>query len=210
MQDIKGFGSVYPELQADLERFVVLLRQWQSTHNLVSRVSIEDVWTRHIADSLQLLDHVPDRFTSWLDLGSGAGFPGFVVALACKSDPERRFTLIEANRKKAAFLRAAIRQGAVRAEVIDQRIESYAAEKPGTFDIVSARALAPVPDLCTLAAPFLDRRRSVLILLKGRGFARELKEASKSWDFDVVTTPSVTDSEGRILALRNLAHKGSS
>jgi 16S rRNA (guanine527-N7)-methyltransferase len=98
----------------------------------------------------------------------------------------------------------------VRAEVIDQRIESYAAEKPGTFDIVSARALAPVPDLCTLAAPFLDRRRSVLILLKGQGFARELKEASKSWDFDVVTTPSVTDSEGRILALRNLAHKGSS
>ncbi len=96
-------------MREDFERFVALLAAWQRTHNLVSGGTLKDVWTRHVADSLQLLDHAPG-FGQWVDLGSGAGFPGLVVAIACKEQPERHFTLIESNNKKAAFLRAAIRE----------------------------------------------------------------------------------------------------
>jgi 16S rRNA (guanine527-N7)-methyltransferase len=199
-------SPVPPELRADLEGFVALLCQWQSTHNLVSRGSLEDVWTRHIADSLQLLNHAPDTFRTWLDLGTGAGFPGFIVALACKDAyPERRFTLIEANGKKAAFLRAAARQGGVFADIIDQRIETYAAAPPRVYDVVSTRALAPLTRICELAAPFLRRESSVLMLLKGQDFQREIDDATGSWEFDLSTFPSVTDPDGRILALRNLS-----
>jgi len=192
-----------PQVRADLERFVALLSEWQGTHNLVSRASLHSVWTRHVADSLQLLDHAPD-FGDWVDLGSGAGFPGLVVAIASKPFADRRFTLVEANAKKAAFLRAAIRATGARAEVAPVRIEDHARAFGRSADIVSARALAPLPALLPLAAPYLRDGNGSLLLLKGQNLAEEAEEASKSWIYDMVTMPSVTDPGGRVVTIRNL------
>jgi 16S rRNA (guanine527-N7)-methyltransferase len=200
------FGFVTKRVKERLERFVAVLAVWQDTHNLVSRTTLDEVWTRHVADSLQLLEHAPPDFRHWVDLGSGAGFPGLVVAIACADDSRRRFTLVESNRKKAAFLRAAIRESGARASVFADRIEAYAASgEPG--DVVSARALAPLPALFVLGAPCL-RQDGVMLLLKGQDFVQELEAASKSWDFDVLDFPSATNPGGRVLAVRHLRPKG--
>jgi 16S rRNA (guanine527-N7)-methyltransferase len=190
---------------AGIQIFVNLLHEWQQVHNLVSRATLDDLWNRHVADSMQLVDHAPD-FREWVDLGSGAGFPGLIVAIAFKGHPGRRFTLVESNGKKAAFLRAAIRQTGVNARVVAERIEKHAETMRGHADVVSARALAPLPALCALAAPYMHSR-SVLLLLKGRDFVHEVREAAKSWNLDVVDSPSATDPGGRVLAIRNLSPK---
>ncbi|MGH6922297.1 MAG: 16S rRNA (guanine(527)-N(7))-methyltransferase RsmG [Propylenella sp.] len=198
------FGFLTGEARTDLRRFVALLKEWQRAHNLVARGTLDEVWTRHIADSLQLLDHAPD-YRHWVDLGSGAGFPGLVVAIASKGHAERRFTLIEANGKKAAFLRAAIRETGANASVVAERIEAHPKIPPA--DVVSARALAPLSELFRLGAPYLGEG-AVMLLLKGQDFVHELNAASKSWDFDVLDFPSVTDPGGRVLAIRNLRPRG--
>lgn len=200
------FGFVTNRVKERLERFVALLTEWQGAHNLVSRATLDEVWTRHVADSLQLLEHAPPSFRHWVDLGSGAGFPGLVVAIACADEPGHRFTLVESNRKKAAFLRAAVRESGAHASVFADRIEAYAtAGAPG--DVVSARALAPLPALFELGAPCL-RADGVMLLLKGQDFVQELEVASKSWDFDVLDFSSATDPGGRVLAIRHLRPKG--
>jgi 16S rRNA (guanine527-N7)-methyltransferase len=189
----------------DLERFVALLTEWQRVHNLVARGALDEVWTRHVADSLQLLRHAPD-FREWVDLGSGAGFPGLVVAIASKDSSERHFTLVESNSKKAAFLRAAIRETGVNATVAAERIEAHALKQAGRADVISARALAPLPALLALAAPYAHAG-SVMLFLKGREYVHELDAASQSWRFDVIDHESATDSGGRVLAIRDLSPK---
>jgi 16S rRNA (guanine527-N7)-methyltransferase len=184
---------------------VALLLAWQRTHNLVAESTLDVLWERHVADSLQLLDHAPD-FHDWVDLGSGAGFPGLVIAIASKARPDARFTLVESNLKKAAFLRAAIRETGANALVAAERIEAHGPKTAGGGDVVSARALAPFNELCGLAAPYLHSG-SVLLLLKGQDFAHELKLASQAWSFDVIDSPSATDSTGRVVTIRNLRPK---
>lgn len=193
-------------MRRDLERFVALLTEWQSAHNLVARSTLAEVWTRHVADSLQLLDHAPTDFREWFDLGSGAGFPGLVVAIACKGHPERHVTLVESNGKKAAFLRAAIRETGANASVAAERIETHSAKVAGKGDVVSARALAPLPALIGLAQPYL-RNGGVMLFLKGEDAVEELEAAAQRWRFDVVSLPSTTDSRGWILAIRNVEAK---
>jgi 16S rRNA (guanine527-N7)-methyltransferase len=206
LESLARFGFVSEDARADLERFVALLRDWQRAHNLVAHSTLDDVWERHIADSLQLLDHAPD-FSDWIDLGSGAGFPGLVVAIASKHEPGRMFRLVEANQKKAAFLRAAIRESGAHASVVAERIEDSASSAEPA-DVVSARALAPLADLIRLGSPYL-RAGGTMLFLKGQDFVQELDAASKSWDFDVVDSPSVTDPGGRVLAIRHPRPKGS-
>jgi 16S rRNA (guanine527-N7)-methyltransferase len=189
-----------------LRRFVALLRTWQRTHNLVAQSTLADVWTRHIADSLQLLQHAPEDFREWVDLGSGAGFPGLVIAIACKDDPERHFTLVESNAKKAAFLRAAVRESGANVTVAAARVEAHAATMEGQGDVVSARALAPLRELLALAAPYVGSD-GVMLFLKGQDAVQELEAAFRSWRFDVVSSASVTDSRGCILAIRNVSAK---
>jgi 16S rRNA (guanine527-N7)-methyltransferase len=195
--------TLSPATRSDLDRYIELLRSWQAAHNLVSPNSLTEVWSRHVADSLQVLDLAPADFKSWVDLGSGAGFPGLVAAIASKSLPHRRFQLIEANQKKAAFLRAVIRETGAPAAVQAVRIEEFAVSWKEEVNVVSARALASVATVCSLAAPLVGSD-TVLLLPKGRDFSRELEEASGSWLFDVVSTQSVTDSQARVLAIRNL------
>ena len=199
------FGFVTEFVRADLETFVSVLHDWQRVHNLVSRSALDEVWTRHVADSLQLLAHAPP-FREWIDLGSGAGFPGLMIAIAAKADPSRRFTLVESNQKKAAFLRAAIRATGANAAVAAERAEEHGPKMAGRADVVSARAVAPLVFLLRLAVPYLHAG-SVLLLLKGQDFVHEHEIASKSWSYDVVASPSATDPGGRILAIRNLSSK---
>lgn len=199
------FGSVSDTAKRDLERFVALLAEWQRVHNLVSRSALDEVWVRHVADSFQLLRHAQD-FREWVDLGSGAGFPGLIVAIASKDLSDRHFTLVEANAKKVAFLRAAIRATGANATVAAERIEAHGAKMSGQADVISARALAPLPELLALAAPYAHAQ-SVMLFLKGREYVHELDAAAQSWKFDVVDYPSATDSGGRVLAIRNLSRK---
>lgn len=190
----------------DFERFVDLLTNWQRTHNLVAQSTVADVWNRHIADSLQLLAHAPSDWREWVDLGSGAGFPGLVAAIASKDRPERRVTLVESNGKKAAFLRAAIRETGANANVAAMRIEAHAHDMAGQADVVSARALSPLPALIGLARPYA-KKDGVMLFLKGEDAARELEAASQRWRFDVIRSPSATDSRGCVLAIRNVDPK---
>ncbi len=199
------FDFLTDAAKGDLRCFVALLQEWQRTHNLISPATLPDIWTRHVADSLQLLEHAP-AFREWVDLGSGAGFPGLVVAIAAKARPERHFTLVESNFKKAAFLRAAIRETGPNAEVVAERIEAHAPKMAGSADIVSARALAPLEDLLKLAAPYL-RQDSVMLFPKGQDFVQEVEAAAQSFAFDVVDYESATDSGGRVLVLRHLRPK---
>lgn len=184
---------------------MALLTDWQRVHNLVGRAELDDIWIRHIQDSLQLLSHAQD-FKLWVDLGSGAGFPGLVVAIATRADISKSFVLVESNHKKAAFLRTAARELAANVQVAAERIEAHGPKVAGRADIVSVRALAPLPMLCGLAAPYLHPE-STILALKGQDFQRELDEASLSWNFDVISFQSETDSAGRILAIRHLSPK---
>ncbi|HEX2256349.1 MAG TPA: 16S rRNA (guanine(527)-N(7))-methyltransferase RsmG [Afifellaceae bacterium] len=190
---------------ARLRAFVDLLRRWQKAHNLVSARTLDEVWIRHIMDSLQLVPYAPPA-GRWIDLGSGAGFPGLVAAIALVGRPTR-FTLVESNGKKCAFLRAAGRETGTAAEIACMRIEDFARTHSEPPDVISARALAPFPRLCALAAPLMGPR-TTLLLLKGREFAAEEKEAAQSWDYDLLVSPSRTDSSGQIVAVRNLKPKG--
>jgi 16S rRNA (guanine527-N7)-methyltransferase len=200
------FGCASAAVKRDLAIFVSLLFRWQQTHNLVAPSTLRAIWTRHVADSLQLLAAAPP-FHRWVDLGSGAGFPGLVIAIAVKDKAGAEVTLVEANAKKAAFLRAAIRATEAPAIVAAERAERHGPAHPGSADVVSARALAPLPHLLPLAAPYL-RADSVLLLLKGQDFVHEREAASKAWSYDVLTIPSATNPKGHVVALRNLRPRG--
>lgn len=199
-------GVVTPATKQVLEHFVRLLAEWQRVHNLVAPSTLDDVWTRHVADSFQLIEHAPSGWREWVDLGSGAGFPGIVVAIASKGHPKRHVTLVESNAKKAAFLRASIREAGINTSVAKERIQAHAQRFGRNADVVSARALAPLPELLALGELYANPD-TVMLFLKGREYVHELRSASQSFDFDVVDSKSATDSGGHVLAIRNVRAK---
>ncbi len=156
--------------------------QWSKKVNLVGPADRDVIWTRHVADSLQLLPFLSGREGPFVDLGSGAGFPGLVLAIA-SAQP---FHLIEADRRKAAFLREAARATAAPVSVHAHRIETTPLPPAS---VVTARALAPLPKLCALAWPLL-RSDGVLLALKGAKAQQELTEARAQWNMRVVVIPS--------------------
>ena len=184
-----------------LDTFVALLLQWQAKINLVAPSTIEDIWTRHIADSLQLIALAPTA-KIWIDLGSGAGFPGLVVACALADDKDVCVHLVESNGKKAAFLREAVRVLEVPAVVHARRIEDFVASFTEPVDVVTARALAPLDELLDLAAPLLKTGAKGLFL-KGQDVEAELTEASKCWTINSTLVPSKTNQHGRIVVIQS-------
>ncbi len=188
-----------------------MLCQWQKTHNLVGPDALCNLWTRHIEDSLQLAEQALEA-RHWVDLGSGAGFPGLIVAIVRAGDSDFSVTLVESNRKKSAFLRAAIRATGAPGRVFAGRIENYIEDCEGAqtdpADVICARALAPFTDLCALAYPLMGAETR-LILLKGQDFVHEEQVAAKSWSYDLLTLPSVTDQSGRIVTVTKLRPKDS-
>jgi len=183
-----------------LDGLVALLLKWQDTTNLVAPSTLGEIWTRHIADSLQLLTIAPNA-RAWIDLGSGGGFPGLVVACAMADHPGAKIDLVESNQKKSAFLREAIRILGVPAIVHARRIEDFVGATVQSFDVVSARALAPLEKLIAYASPLL-KTGTVGLFPKGQDVEAELTAASKSWTIEADLAPSVTDPQARIVIVR--------
>jgi 16S rRNA (guanine527-N7)-methyltransferase len=188
-----------------LDRFVALLLRWQEKTNLVARSTLPHLWTRHVADSLQLLPLAPEA-RRWLDVGSGGGFPGLVLACALAQTPGATVDLVESNAKKAAFLRAAIRETGAPAVVHCQRIEDFVAEIPAIPEVVTARAVAPLDVLISWVYPVVDKGAKAL-LLKGLDVEAELTTAAKYWNIDAALVPSRTDRDGRIVVIRGLQRR---
>jgi 16S rRNA (guanine527-N7)-methyltransferase len=202
------FGRPVRAVLADLESFCALLLKWNAVQNLVSRETESDVWHRHILDSLQVLPLVRPSDRWVLDLGSGGGLPAIPLAIALKGTG-RRVTLVEPVGKKAAFLRTAIRELKLEAEVRSVRIEQIDSRETGPADLVTSRALASLSQLCAWMAPFFGPQTHA-VLHKGREHPVELRESGLAWNVDVILTESVTGDGGVLLELTDLSAKATS
>lgn len=198
-------NPVSRETAQRLDRFVELLLKWQRVSNLIADSSVDHLWTRHIADSLQLVALAPHART-WVDLGSGAGFPGLVLACALADTPDAVVHLIESNAKKVAFLREAARVTRAAAIVHDGRAEALIPAWQDPVDVVTARALAPLAILVELAAPMVKRGAKALFP-KGQDVEAELTQATKYWNIEAAILPSRTDRTGRIVEIRALERR---
>jgi len=190
------------ETASRLDRFIELLLAWQHHTNLIAASTEATIWTRHIADSLQLLPLAP-KAKIWADLGSGAGFPGLVMACALAGEPGVQMHLVESNRKKAAFLGEAIRATQAPAMVHPVRIEDFVENAPERLEVVTARALAPLPQLLPMVYPLL-KSGALGLFPKGQDVGSELTEAAKYWNIRCTLAPSVTDPKGQIVIVRDL------
>jgi 16S rRNA (guanine527-N7)-methyltransferase len=193
------------ETAARLDRFVSLLLDWQRRINLIAPSTQPTLWTRHVADSLQLLALAPAA-RIWADLGSGAGFPGLAVACALAETHGARVYLVESNAKKAAFLREASREVGAPAVVEGMRLEDFIKRPPERIEVVTARALAPLPKLLAVAHPLLIRG-AIGLFPKGQGVEAELTEAAKCWKIQATLAVSRTDPKARIVVVRGLEPK---
>jgi len=214
-------SEIPPEIKQAFDIWQALLEKWNARINLVSRGALKektDFWKRHALDSWQLWPLVPAAAKTVLDLGSGAGFPGIALAIGAKYEASRaggpnpenpskqaqkHITLVESAGKKANFLKTVIRELGLPASVWDGRLEDL---EPRPYDIISARAFAPLPRLLSGAAPFWGPSTQAL-LLKGQSAAEELTKARESFQFDVTSHVSQTDPEGAILQITHLKTK---
>jgi len=193
------------ETEERLDRFVALLEEWQAQTNLVAPSTLPNLWTRHIADSLQLLPLAPSART-WMDLGSGGGFPGIVLACAFAETPGAGVHLVERNAKKAAFLREALRVTAAPGFVHLSDIEVIVDRFAGRIDCVTARALAPLHQLIGFAEPLVTKGAKALFL-KGQDVEAELTEATKYWNIRSHLHASRTGGQGWIVELDRIERR---
>ncbi|GLK81584.1 16S rRNA (guanine(527)-N(7))-methyltransferase RsmG [Methylopila turkensis] len=192
------------ETWARWEALVAALDKWQATTNLVAPTTLATVWTRHVADGAQLLPLAPQDCQTWVDLGSGGGFPGLVVAAALAG--RTQVHLVESNLKKAAFLREAARAMDVAVTVHAARADAVLGSVVTRADVVSARALAPLADLVAMAAPLL-KTGAVGLFPKGAKAEAELTAAAKSWNINASFHPSLTEPDARIVRVDGLAER---
>jgi 16S rRNA (guanine527-N7)-methyltransferase len=190
------------ETEQRLDLFVDALLLWQRTTNLVAASTLAHLWTRHIADSLQLIALAPQARV-WVDFGSGGGFPGIPIACVLAYEPGAMIHLVESNGKKAAFLREVVRITGVPAKIHQQRAEKFGESCEETVHVVTARALAPLKTLCDQAFPLLARG-AIGLFLKGQDVDAELTEAAKYWSIEASKVPSRTSPDGCIVVLRGL------
>jgi 16S rRNA (guanine527-N7)-methyltransferase len=195
-QEFQTAANVSRETFKRLELYADLLFKWQKKINLVSTDSLKDLWRRHFLDSAQLFFHAPQSSRVWVDLGSGAGFPGMVLAIM----GVREMHLIEASEKKCAFLREVARITETNVVIHRGRIESV---PPFAADVVTARALLPLNKLIFLARRF-TLPKTVCLFLKGKNVVSELTEATKYWSMSIEYIPSLSDPSGIILRIEKL------
>ncbi|WP_374546771.1 16S rRNA (guanine(527)-N(7))-methyltransferase RsmG [Rhodoblastus sp.] len=183
-----------------LDIYANLLRKWQAKINLVGPSTLDDIWMRHFGDSYQLAE-LAGSWRQWVDLGSGAGFPGLVIAITASENG--RVHLIESDRRKAAFLREVSRETGANVVIHSDRIESVlpALCERHRFDVVSARALAPMARLIDYAGPAL-KNGALGLFLKGKGLSAELTALAPDNNLDISVIESRTESDGRIVAVR--------
>lgn len=199
-EEFAACAHVSRETLARLKLYAGMLGDWNTRQNLVSRASLKDVWLRHFWDSAQLLDFIPQQAKSLVDLGSGAGFPGLVLAELLR-DRDIQIVLYDATEKKREFLNAVIRRLNLVVEVRGDRIETAEREK---HDVVVARALAPLEKLLAYAQRFWGKKTTGLFL-KGQNVGLELTEAHKCWKMTVQKHPSRTSDTGVVLEIRGLS-----
>ena len=198
----EGFARIFPvsrETLARLEAYAELLIRWSARINLVGRDTLPDLWRRHILDSAQLRHFLPDSARSLIDLGSGAGFPGLVLAILGVPGVE----LVEADSRKSAFLREAARITAAAVTLRPRRIQAVL---PHPVDVVTARACAPLPRLLEFAQPFLASH-TICLFPKGERFAEELTLAREGWTMQASVEQSLSDRRGVILCLHKVARE---
>ncbi|MEO1549628.1 MAG: 16S rRNA (guanine(527)-N(7))-methyltransferase RsmG [Pseudomonadota bacterium] len=195
LEDVCG-RSVSRETYDKLKAFEGLVRKWTKTINLVSKSSTKDLWARHILDSAQLLRYAQPTEGAWVDLGTGGGFPGIVVAILLEEDP-RPFYLVESDTRKAAFLLNAVQNLNLSAQILPERIENYSGPRAATL---SARALAPLHALLDLSAPITEVGGEMLFL-KGRSWREELTAAQQSWTLKFESHTSRTNAESAVLRI---------
>lgn len=193
-----------PELSSEaktkLDTYHALLIKWQKAINLVSNNSLDRAWERHFDDSIQLEPYIPEGAQTLVDMGSGAGFPGLVLAVL---RPGLAVHLIESDARKCEFLRTVSRETDTPVTVHNVRIEAMAA--PVKPDIITARALAALAAICGYCLPFAQENPGLeMLLMKGEKAGAEIEEAQKKYSFDLVQFSSRTEKAGTILRLKNL------
>lgn len=191
-----------PELKDKLDIYEGLLRKWQASINLISPTTLPDITKRHFEDSLQLMEYIPVTARRVFDFGSGAGFPGMVIAM---TKPELDVHLVESDQKKASFLKTVSRETETKVTVHNCRIEELKTKTPLIPDIITARALASLPRLLDYVAPWAQtNRRVILIAPKGQAAEEELEEANKNYRYDVQQFASRTEKEAQILVIKDI------
>lgn len=189
------------ETQEKLEMFAALVLKWTNKINLIAAQSEVDIWQRHIVDSIQVFEHAPRAWKTWVDLGSGGGFPGAVIAIL---DPDKRpVTLVESDQRKSLFLNTARRELGLNVTVLNQRIEKVT---ESGFDVVTARALAPLDTLLGYAQSLMSAQ-GVALFPKGRRYEDELSVARMNWDFELDQLQSITSEDSRILRIARIAKR---
>jgi 16S rRNA (guanine527-N7)-methyltransferase len=183
-----------------LQIYAKLLEKWQRVINLAGKSSLDDLWVRHFADSLQVAEAVPEA-RRWLDLGSGAGFPGLVTAIKYAGEPGALVHLVEADRRKCAFLQNVIRETSAPAIVHCGRLENVLPALAEQIDAVSARALAPLAALLGYAEKFMDKG-AVGVFSKGKQFEAELTDSLTAGKYLITTMASQTCSAARLVLVR--------
>jgi 16S rRNA (guanine527-N7)-methyltransferase len=205
IEAIEQFQSVMNVSRETIDRlktFQAHLVKWNPTINLVGRGTIDDIWTRHFLDSAQLWLEIPINTGIWLDLGSGAGFPGLVIAaIAAEYAPDMTIRLVESDIRKSAFMHQASQAMGLSPDIQTCRVEDL---KPQKADVISARALAPVQKLLDFSELHGDKD-TISLFSKGKNHELELTEARKYWTFKLQKTASFTDSDGVILKIGGLS-----
>ncbi|OWU85984.1 16S rRNA methyltransferase [Oceanicola sp. 22II-s10i] len=195
MNDQVGFvGDVSRETIERLKIYAELLQKWNPKINMVAPATLPDLWTRHIADSQQI-SFIQPLNGQWLDLGSGGGFPGIVLAILGAEDADFHMTLMESDQRKCSFLATVLRETGVSAKVVDARIE---VAPPAGVDVLTARALAPLVKLLEYAERHLKPDGTALFP-KGESWKTEIAKAEEHWRFDWVATPSTTNKGSVVL-----------
>jgi 16S rRNA (guanine527-N7)-methyltransferase len=204
-----GIMSLEPTLRSRLDIYAELLRKWQAKINLVGPSTLPELWVRHFDDSLQLLP-MAGTWTHWVDLGSGGGFPGLVIAIASEGQG-RTVHLVESDKRKSAFLREVSRETQTKVEIHVGRIETVLPQLVSRVgvDVVSARALAPLCDLIEYARPAIEKG-AIGLFLKGKALPSELTEVGSSASLNLTLVDSRTDSNAKIVVVRGYDSKPAS
>lgn len=201
-EELKTALNVSRETLGRLDQYAVLLKKWNPAINLVSKTTIETLWQRHFLDSAQIFQFHPENICHWVDLGSGGGFPALVLAVLAKEyRPSDRFTLVESDVRKVAFLQTVIREIGLNATVIAERIEKT---PPLEADVLTARALSPLDKLLEYASYHL-KPSGIAIFPKGETYKKEIDGAFALWNFDIEEFTSKTNPNGAILKIGGIS-----
>ena len=204
MKNFEEKYSVSHETFLKLQTYLSLLKDWQEKFNLVSNSSLDDAWNRHFLDSAQLFKYVPETAKTLVDMGTGAGFPGMVLAIiANEKTPYLNVVLVESILKKTMYLKEVAEKTQTKVEIVNGRIEEIKNKK---FEVITSRAMTSLDKLLSYAMPFF-KKETICIFPKGKKYAEELSEAHKKWQFKCRIEPSEISDEGKILIISNLKKK---